>query len=202
MARKNLYKINDIASVDDDEFNDDDELFDDRDEFLEDYEKARPDIEDYPDDIDEDDLDRDFRAERREERRRNKKTRTEKFHYKGKYELLPEKENYRQLKFYYKLFRYRAAAMISGIVGIGLGFVAWKYNLLFALLVIVAVIPGILWGLLGLIKTRTKGIIIIIIGLVLNAIAIIMIIRPLWELIPHLKNMGQLFKDYLDSIKM
>lgn len=202
MARKNLYKINDVLSVDEADFAKDSERFDDRKEFLEEYELARPDIEDYPDDVDEDDLDFDFKEARREERRRNKKTRSEKFHYRGKYELLPERELNKQTRFYFRLFRYRFASLLSGILALGLAFIAWKYNILFSVLTLIAVVPGLLWGLLGLLKIRTKGIIIVIIGLLLNVLAVIMVIRPFYNLIPQLADMFQLFKDYLNSIKM
>lgn len=195
MARKNKYKINDVPSYDDDEFLDDNIIFDDREEFLEDHEKGRPVIKDYPADIDEDDLDYDFKAERR----RNRKTRKERFGYKGKYELLPERENQKQIRFYERRFRYRTTALITGILALPFAFVAFKYNLLFSLLVILMVIPGFLWGLVGLIKIRTAGIITIIIGLTLNVIAVIMISKPLFNLIPHLKVIVDLIKTYFDS---
>lgn len=200
MARKNLYKINDVLSVDDEKFRDDDELFADGDEYEEEYIKARPDIIDYPDDIDEDDLDYDFKAEYKEARKKRKKTRKEKFRYRGKYELLPERENHKQIRFYRRRFTYMASALITGIIGVGFGFLAFKYNHIFALLTVLIVLPGILWGLFGLINIRTKGLIIIIIGLTLNIIAVIMIMKPLWALIPNLGQMYDLIKDYIKDI--
>lgn len=93
-----------------------------------------------------------------------------------------------------------ASALITGIIGVGFGFLAFKYNHIFALLTVLIVLPGILWGLFGLINIRTKGLIIIIIGLTLNIIAIIMIMKPLWALIPNLGQMYDLIKDYIKDI--
>lgn len=200
MARKKLYKINNIPSNSDDDFADDNERFDDHDDYLEEWEKASPDILDYPDDIDEDDLDHEFKADRKADRKRRKKTRSEKFRYRSKYPLLPEREIAKQSRFYARRFVYKATALITGILALPLAFLAYKFNRIFAVLVLFIVIPGLIWGLIGLIKIRTSGLIIIIVGLALNVIATIMIARPLYHLIPNLGQIVDLIKDYFRLI--
>lgn len=205
MARKNKYKINGKVVNDDREFiNDDSEfanddlLFDDSEDFVEEEERAKVvlAIDPYPEDIDEDDLDTPIKKEKK-----RKKTRKEKLRYRGKYELLPEKENWKQIRFYRRRATPMAASLITGILALVFAFLAYKYNSLFSLATILIVVTGFIYSLIGFLKIRTKGVIVLIIGFLFSVIALIMIISPLKALYHQADQVKDALKDFLETLK-
>lgn len=133
------------------------------------------------------------------EEKKKKKTRKEKLRYKGKYELLPERENYRQLRFYHRRFVYKYVPFITAAFAILFSFAAIQYNRLLAISAILIAAPGIFWGILGLLKIRRFAFFVVVTGLVLNVIAIIMAIVPLTQVMGQLGQIWTLIQQYLSS---
>lgn len=200
MARKNKYKINGQVVNDDTVFANDDIFFNEGEEFLDEENRENTFIaaEPYPDDFDEDEFFEEAETSEVKKKKKRKKTRKEKLRYRGKYELLPERENWRQIKFYRRRFLAIGASFITGIFALLLGFAAYKYNALFGVLTILIAVPGLIYSLIGLVKIRTKGIIVVIIGLVFNIIGLIMIISPLKTIFSNFGAIQQALKDLLD----
>ncbi len=200
MARKNKYKINGQVVNDDTVFANDDIFFNEGEEFLDEENRENTFIaaEPYPDDFDEDEFFEEAETSEVKKKKKRKKTRKEKLRYRGKYELLPERENWRQIKFYRRRFLAIGAPFITGIFALLLGFAAYKYNALFGVLTILIAVPGLIYSLIGLVKIRTKGVIVVIIGLVFNIIGLIMIISPLKTIFSNFGAIQQALKDLLD----
>lgn len=129
-------------------------------------------------------------------KRKPKKTLKQKFGYKGKYDLLPEKENHKQIKFYQKLFNYRYAALIGGIVAMLFAYATIRFNSLFSVVVIFSVLPGLLYGILGLLKLRDWRFFMAASGIVVNVIAVIMVIGPFTAVVGSFGQIWQLLSDY------
>lgn len=135
-----------------------------------------------------------------EEKKKPKKTLTERYRYKGKYELLPERELRKQLRFYQRVFNYRWLGILSGVCAIFFAAIATKYNHYFSLFTLLIVISGLIYGVFGLIKIRRFGLILVLLGVVLNVVAIIMVINPLKLIIADAAEIVQLINDYISSI--
>lgn len=101
--------------------------------------------------------------------------------YKGKYELLPEKENRKQIRFRDRIFTYSYTALITGIFAVLFAIGAIIFNRLLAFCVVLCVISGLFWGLVGLIKLKAYRRFYVLLGLGLNIIAISISVQPLME---------------------
>lgn len=128
-----------------------------------------------------------------------KKTLKQKLRYRGKYELLPEKENRKQLRFYYRLFVYKYTGIITGIFALLFGFGALRYNKLLAICAFLIVLPGIFWSLIGIFKIRRLGLILLITGLALNVAALALAVVPLINIAGSFGDILQMIMDYITS---
>ncbi len=217
MARKNVYKINGKVVNDESIFGNDEVVFDEERLFEEDEEiknlltgEAASEDSEHIEDLEYDEDD-DFEYEEDDEevdgeevvekKKKHKKTRKEKFHYHGKHELLPERENWKQIRFYRRRAIPLAASLITGILALVFGFISFKYNALFSLATILIVVTGLVYSLIGFFKVRTRGIIVLIIGIVFNIIGIIMVISPLKALFREMDALKDAFKGFLDTLK-
>lgn len=132
---------------------------------------------------------------------KKEKTLSQRLRYKGKYELLPEKELRKQLRFYERRYLYKYSAYITAIPALFFAILALKYNTLISLMVLLMVTPGILWSILGAFKVRRGGaLIIILIGLVLNVIAVIVAAPALVDAIPKIGEVIRLIIEYIQSV--
>lgn len=129
-----------------------------------------------------------------------KKTLSAKLRYKGKYELLPEKELRKQLRFYEKRHTYKYAAYIGAIPAIFFAILALKYNTLLSLLVVIMIVPGIFYSIMGAIKVR-RGLALIFVlgGLVLNLVALFISFPALVDALPKLGEIFRLIGEYIKS---
>lgn len=133
------------------------------------------------------------------EREQKRKTLSEKLRYNGKYELLPEKELQKQLRFYRRRFSFKYAAYFTAIPALLFTYAAITYNTLLALLVILIVLPGLLWGILGAIRVRGFALIVVLIGLGLNVLSIALSINPLIDAIPKIGEVFRLIMEHITS---
>lgn len=128
-----------------------------------------------------------------------KKTLKQKLRYRGKYELLPEKENRKQLRFYFRLFVFKYTGIVTGIFAIAFAFGALRYNRLLSISAILIALPGLFWGLIGLFKIRRFALILLFTGLILNLAALALAAMPLIQIVGSLGTIWQLIMDYITS---
>lgn len=132
---------------------------------------------------------------------KSEKTLSERLRYNGKYDLLPEKELRKQLRFYERRFLYKYSGYVTAIPALFFTILALKYNTLISLMVILMVAPGILWSTLGALKVRRGGaLIVILIGLALNVIALIVAAPALVAAVPKIGEVIRLISEYIQSV--
>lgn len=131
--------------------------------------------------------------------KKKEKSLTDKLRYKGDYELLPEKELHKQLRFYHRRFVFKYAAYFTAVLAFLFTFAAYAYNTLIALAVLLIVLPGILWSILGALRVRGKALIIVLIGLGLNVLALIIVSVPLFIAFSKLGELFSLIMEYIQT---
>lgn len=131
--------------------------------------------------------------------KKQEKSLTDKLRYKGDYELLPEKELHKQLRFYHRRFVFKYAAYFTAVLAFLFTFAAYAYNTLIALAVLLIVLPGILWSILGTLRVRGKALIIVLIGLGLNVLALIIVSVPLFIAFSKLGELFSLIMEYIQT---
>ncbi|GEM_PF-2546162 len=128
-----------------------------------------------------------------------KKTLKQKLRYRGKYELLPEKENRKQLRFYHRLFIFKYTGLVTGIFAVAFAFGALRYNKLLSISAILIALPGLFWGLTGLFKIRRFALIPLFTGLFLNVAAIALAAIPLIQISSSFGTIWQMIMDYITA---
>lgn len=143
------------------------------------------------------------RAERNERKDgrelKGSKTLTERYRYKGKYFLLPERELRKQLKFYQKVFNYRYLGIISGVIALIFSMLAVMLNAYFAVLTLLIVITGTIYSIVGMVKLRGFSWILGIIAIALNIAAIAVAMKPMTFVFTNLNEIIEMFNEYLEA---
>lgn len=165
-----------------------------------DLEDEDPDLFDVEQDEDDEEKVLSKKQIKKAERKEWKKTLGGKLNYKGKHPLLPEKEVRKQQRFYNKRFVFKWLGYITAIVGLPVVFLAARYNYLFAFLALLVAIPGIFWGVRAALKLRKTALLISLIALSLNVVVLVTSIFYIIRIAPQLSEIGQILKDYFDSI--
>lgn len=130
---------------------------------------------------------------------RGGKTLTARYHYRGRYYLLPERELRKQLRFYQKVFNYRFLGIIAGVIALIFSILSLTFNAYFAVFTLLIVITGLIYGLLGMLKLRGLNWLFVLIGIGLNIMAIVLAMKPLTFVFKHLGEIMALINEYMSS---
>ena len=130
---------------------------------------------------------------------RGGKTLTDRYHYRGRYYLLPERELRKQLRFYQKVFNYRFLGIIAGVIALIFSILSLTFNAYFAVFTLLIVITGLIYGLLGMLKLRGLNWLFVLIGIGLNIMAIVLAMKPLTFVFKHLGEIMALINEYMSS---
>ena len=130
---------------------------------------------------------------------RGGKTLTDRYHYRGRYYLLPERELRKQLRFYQKVFNYRFLGIIAGVIALIFSILSLTFNAYFAVFTLLIVITGLIYGLLGMLKLRGLNWLFVLIGVGLNIMAIVLAMKPLTFVFKHLGEIMALINEYMSS---
>jgi hypothetical protein len=130
---------------------------------------------------------------------RGGKTLTDRYHYRGRYYLLPERELRKQLRFYQKVFNYRFLGIIVGVIALIFSILSLTFNAYFAVFTLLIVITGLIYGLLGMLKLRGLNWLFVLIGIGLNIMAIVLAMKPLTFVFKHLGEIMALINEYMSS---
>ena len=130
---------------------------------------------------------------------RGGKTLTDRYHYRGRYYLLPERELRKQLRFYHKVFKYRFLGIIAGVIALIFSILSLTFNAYFAVFTLLIVITGLIYGLLGMLKLRGLNWLFVLIGIGLNIMAIVLAMKPLTFVFKHLGEIMALINEYMSS---
>lgn len=130
---------------------------------------------------------------------RGGKTLTDRYHYRGRYYLLPERELRKQLRFYQKVFNYRFLGIIAGVIALIFSILSLTFNAYFAVFTLLIVITGLIYGLLGMLKLRGLNWLFVLIGIGLNIMAIVLAMKPLTFVFKHLGEIMALINEYMNS---
>ncbi|OQC11004.1 MAG: hypothetical protein BWX74_00405 [Tenericutes bacterium ADurb.Bin087] len=127
------------------------------------------------------------------------KTLTDRYRYKGRYYLLPERELRKQLRFYQKVFNYRFLGIIAGVIALVFAILALMFNAYFAVFTLLVVITGLVYGVLGMFKLRGLNWILVLMGIGLNIVAIVLAMKPLTFVFKHLGEIIELISEYISA---
>lgn len=130
---------------------------------------------------------------------RGGKTLTDRYHYRGRYYLLPERELRKQLRFYQKVFNYRFLGIIAGVIALIFSILSLTFNAYFAVFTLLIVITGLIYGLLGMLKLRGLNWLFVLIGIGLNIMAIVLAMKPLTFVFKHIGEIMALINEYMSS---